>query len=154
MPDDSRSLMTAAVQALIGTKTHIVTTTVDAADVRRVRAGMGDTDPRYGDETGIAPPYYAARMDPREFYMLVPRIMTGKLMVQAHWKLYRPLRIGETVTLQQEIAGIRERMGGKLGHSIVITLRIDIRSAETGELIAETTRINQEYGDPVPEVVG
>src|SRR5258707_15732539 len=82
---DPGSVMTDAVRALIGTRTHTITHTIDADDVRRVRTLLEDDDPRYGDATGIVPPYYLGRLEPREFYRLVPKIMTEKLLGQAQW---------------------------------------------------------------------
>lgn len=143
--DGPRSLVTADHRARIGVPGPAVAVRVREEEVRRLCAAMGETDPRYAPGTGIAPPYAigslgGSGMD-SSFDALPQRLMT-----QQEWKLHRQLRVGEGLTATSRLADIRERLGGRYGHSVVVTTGTEYRDAE-GSLVAETL-VTLVYFDP------
>ncbi len=143
MSDEApQSLITDEHRAMVGVKSDPITITVKEADARRMRDILGDTDPRYADGTGIAPLYVIAGLGggrPRN----MPPILPGGLLTQQEWKFTRPVRIGETLTAYSQIIDIRERLGGRYGHSVLITSGTDYYDADGNHVAANMMTITQ-----------
>ncbi len=143
MPDDEiRSLITDEHRAQVGVKSEPARVTVREADAHRLRDLLGDTDPRYADGTGMAPPYVItslANASRRES----PNVLPGGLMTQQEWKFSRPFRIGEELTAISQVSDIRERLGGRYGYSVLLTTTTDYFDATGGHVAAVMMTITQ-----------
>ena len=138
----SQSLITDAHRAMVGVKSDPIAITVKEVDARRMRDVLGDTDSRYADGTGIAPLYVMAALGggrPRNMPLLLP----GGLLTQQEWKFTRPVRIGETLTAYSQIIDIRERLGGRYGHSVLVTSGTDYFDADGNHVAANMTTLTQ-----------
>ena len=115
-----QSLITDEHRATIGRKSDPVTVVISEEDAHRMRDVLGDKDPRYADETGMAPPYVIAGMGggPRRG---MPQILPGGLLTQQEWKFTRPFKIGEELTAFTQVFDIRDRLGGRYGYSVLVT---------------------------------
>ncbi|HNO65758.1 MAG TPA: MaoC family dehydratase N-terminal domain-containing protein [Tepidiformaceae bacterium] len=115
-----QSLITDEHRATIGRKSDPVKVVISREDAHRMRDVLGDKDPRYADETGMAPPYVIAGMGggPRRG---MPQILPGGLLTQQEWKFTRPFKIGEELTAFTQVFDIRDRLGGRYGYSVLVT---------------------------------
>lgn len=115
-----QSLITEQHRAQIGVKSDPVSVTISETDAHRMRDILGDTDSRYADGTGIAPPYVIAGMGggPRRG---MPQILPGGLLTQQEWKFSRPFKIGEKLSAVSQVFDIRDRLGGRYGYSVLVT---------------------------------
>ncbi|HNM78941.1 MAG TPA: MaoC family dehydratase N-terminal domain-containing protein [Tepidiformaceae bacterium] len=115
-----QSLITDEHRATIGRKSDPVKVVITREDAHRMRDVLGDKDPRYADETGMAPPYVIAGMGggPRRG---MPQILPGGLLTQQEWKFTRPFKIGEELTAFTQVFDIRDRLGGRYGYSVLVT---------------------------------
>ena len=140
---EEQSLITDEHRAFIGQKGEPTTVAIREADAKRMRDVLGDTDPRYADGTGIAPPYVIAMMSggPRRGFM--PQILPGGLLTQQEWKFSRPIRIGEDLQAIAQIFDIRERLGGRYGHSVLVTTGTDYYDAAGNHVAAAMMTITQ-----------
>ncbi len=141
-----KSLITGEHRATIGVKSEGRKVTVSADDAQRMRDLLGDPDPRYGDGTGIAPPYVLAAIDPGIPRFMMPRVLPGGLLTQMEWKFHRPFRVGENLTLEHSVIDIRDRLGGRYGYSVIVMVQ-STYTAEDGELVAESLRTLTQF-DP------
>ncbi len=143
MPDDEiRSLITDEHRSQVGVKSEPASLTVREADAHRLRDLFGDTDPRYADGTGIAPPYVITSLatgSRRES----PNVLPGGLMTQQEWKFSRPFRIGEELTAVSQVSDIRERLGGRYGYSVLVTTSTDYFDATGSHVAAVMMTITQ-----------
>ena len=150
MAESEGSLISDEHRANIGRKSEPARHVLRAADVRQVREVLQDEDPRYADETGLAAFYALAILEPRPTMGLppgvVPRILPGGVLTQSEWTVHRPFKVGEEIWATHELADIRERLGGRFGHSILIQVHSEDRDA-AGELLAETGHTVTQY-DP------
>lgn len=129
-----QSLITDEHRAQVGKKSDPVTVVIKEEDARRMRDVLGDTDPRYADGTGIAPPYVVAGMGggPRRG---MPQVLPGGLLTQQEWKFTRPFKIGEELQAISQVYDIRDRLGGRYGYSVLVTQGTDYYDAN-GEHVA------------------
>ncbi len=146
MGSPEQSLITEEHRAAIGRTAGPVELQVRPEDVRRVRAILGDDDPRYGEETGIAPPYILAVIEPAMPWQLLPRVLPSGILTQTEWTFRRPLRIGERLFATHRLADIRDRLGGQYGYSVVMNVMTEYRD-EAGELVATSLRTSMQF-DP------
>lgn len=141
MEEIEQSLITDEHRASIGVKGEPIQVTVKEADAHRMRDLFGDTDPRYADGTGIAPPYVISALgSPRRN---IPGILPGGLLTQQEWRFTRPFRIGETLNAVSQVIDIRERLGGRYGYSVLITSAIDFHDSDGEHVAAVMTTITQ-----------
>lgn len=140
--EPEKSLITDEHRAQIGVKSDSTLVTVREDDARRMRDVLGDTDPRYADGTGIAPPYIIAMMSggPRRD---MPRILPGGLLTQQEWKFSRPIKIGEQLSAVSQIFDIRDRLGGRYGYSVLMTTGTDFYDSEGNHVAAAMITITQ-----------
>jgi acyl dehydratase len=141
---DDESLITDEHRALIGQPGEPHTVMVHEEDAHRMRDVLGDTDPHYADATGLAAPYVLAILQQDRGGNL--QILPQGILTQQEWRYSRPLRIGETLTVTSQIVDIRERMGGRYGHSILVTRSTDLVDAE-GKHVASALATQTQF-DP------
>lgn len=130
MAEEEQSLITDEHRARVGVKSEPTTVTVKAEDARRMRDVIGDTDPRWADATGIAPPYIIASVSGRPNRHVMPQVLPNGLLTQQEWKFARDLKIGEQLQAVSYVGDIRERLGGRYGHSVIVTMSTDYYDAE------------------------
>jgi acyl dehydratase len=140
--EELKSLITDEHRARIGVKSEPVAVTIDEADAHRIRDLMEDTDPRYADGTGIAPPYMLAvmRQGPQAN---TPSILPTGLLTQQEWKFSRPFRIGEALTAVAQVYDIRDRLGGRYGYSVLMTTGTDYYDPAGNHVAAAMMTITQ-----------
>lgn len=142
--DAPQSLVTDAHRAHIGVPGPALSVTVREDEVRRLMASLDETDPRYGPETGVAPPYIAGSFGGGNFWVF--DALPQRLMTQQEWKFSRNLRVGEELAAVSHIADIRERLGGRYGHSVIVTASTQYR--DTGGELAAESLVTLVYFDP------
>ena len=142
MAEEEQSLITDEHRALIGVKGDAVTVTVKEEDARRMCEVLGDTDTRWAAGTGMAPPYVIASFGGRPSRNM-PFILPNGLLTQQEWKFSRPFRIGESLQAVSYVFDIRERLGGRYGHSILLTTSTDYFDADGNQVGAALTTLTQ-----------
>jgi acyl dehydratase len=143
--EEEKSLITDELLAKVGVKVEGVTVTVREADAHRMRDIVGDKDPRYADGTGIAPPYIVAVLDTNDgMRRVMPRVLPGGLLTQNEWTFHRPFRIGETLSTTHEVLDIRERLGGRYGHSVLLTFGTNFTDSD-GVVVARASRMVTQF---------
>jgi acyl dehydratase len=137
LAEELQSKITDEHRATIGRKSAPLEVVVKEADAKRMRDILGDTDPRYADGTGIAPPYVLAVLSAGPRRTVTPFILPGGLLTQQEWKFHRPFRIGEKLQAVSQVFDIRDRLGGRYGYSVLVTWGTDFLDAE-GNPVAST----------------
>lgn len=140
--EEPKSLITDEHRALVGVKGEPQTVVIKEEDARRMRDVLGDADPRWADDTGLAPPYVITSFGGRP-NRNVPPILPGGLLTQQEWKFTRPFRVGETLTAVAQLFDIRERLGGRYGHSVLMTTCTDYFDGEGNHVAAQLSTITQ-----------
>ncbi len=137
-----QSLITEEHRAHIGRKSDPVAVTVREEDAKRMRDVLGDTDPRYADGTGVAPPYVLAILSsgPRRG---MPQILPNGLLTQQEWKFSRPIKIGEELQAVSQVFDIRDRLGGRYGYSVLVTSGTDYYDKDGNHVAAAMLTITQ-----------
>lgn len=137
-----QSLITDEHRAHIGRKSDPVTVTIREEDARRMRDVLGDSDPRYADGTGTAPPYVLAMLSsgPRRG---MPQILPNGLLTQQEWKFSRPFKIGEELQAVSQVFDIRDRLGGRYGYSVLVTSGTDYYDSDGNHVAAAMLTITQ-----------
>ena len=122
---ESQSLITDEHRAQIGVKSEPSEVTVDEEHARRMREVLGDNDSRWAEGTGIAPPYIIAMLGggPRAGFGV--RVLPSGIMTNQEWRFTRPFKMGEKLTAINQVVDIRERLGGRYGHSVLVTSSTD-----------------------------
>lgn len=144
MTEQEQSLITDEHRAMIGQRGDPFTVTVREEDARRMRDVLGDTDPRWADDTGMAPPYVLAMFGAGGRHRPdVVRVLPGGLLTQQEWRFSRPFRIGETLTGYNQLFDIRERLGGRYGHSVLVTNSTDYFDADGNHVASNMMTITQ-----------
>jgi hypothetical protein len=131
---DEQSLITDEHRAFIGQKGEPVSVTIREADAYRMRDVLGDTDARWADGTGVAPPYGIAVLGGGRGGR-APQVLPSGILTQQEWRFSRPFRIGEQLQAINQVLDIRERLGGRYGHSVLVTTTTDFYD-EAGEHVA------------------
>ena len=135
MTEELQSKITDEHRAFIGRKSDPVTVVVKEADARRMRDLFEDTDPRWADGTGIAPPYVLAALQSGPRRGSTPFILPNGLMTQKEWRFSKPFKIGEELQAITQVIDIRDRLGGRYGYSVLMTTSTDFYDA-AGEHVA------------------
>lgn len=143
MTDELQSKITDEHRAFIGRKSDPVTVTVREADARRMREVLQDDDPRWAEGTGLAPPYVLAMFGGGPRRDSTPAVLPGGLLTQQEWRFTRPFRIGEELKAVAQVIDIRERLGGRYGHSVLVTSSTDFYDAEDKHVAATLVTITQ-----------
>ena len=139
MTDVEESKITDEHRASIGVKTDPVPVEVTQEDARRVRALLNDDDPRYADDTGIAPPYILAVIDPGMPFSILPRVLPGGLLTQTEWKFHDDIKVGTTLQAVHQVIDVRDRLGGRYGYSVLVMVQTDYQDS-TGKALGSALR--------------
>lgn len=142
MTEEEHSLITDEHRAVVGVPNEPVTVYVREEDARRMRDSMGDTDPRWADGTGMAPPYAIASYGARPARNM-PFVLPTGLLTQQEWKFTRPFRMGEELKAVAMVSDIRERLGGRYGHSVLVTTTVDYYDLEGNHVAAALSTLTQ-----------
>jgi hypothetical protein len=143
VPDES--LITDEVQAFIGKESEPIEVTLDRAAVERMRQAVADDDPRFADPEFV-PAYAMAAIEPIFPMGAMPRVLPSGLLTQNEWRIYGTLRFGQKLQAVNKVVDIRERMGGRYGHSVIVILGTDYRD-EDGNVVASSLRTMTQF-DP------
>lgn len=143
MTEPEHSLITDEHRAVIGVKSEPETVTIREADARRMRDVISDTDPRYADGTGVAPPYVIAVLGGGRPTVAMPRVLPGGLLTQQEWRFTRPFRIGEQLNAISQVIDIRDRLGGRYGYSVLVTSSTDYYDTDGNHVAAAMITITQ-----------
>ncbi|MGH2625740.1 MAG: FAS1-like dehydratase domain-containing protein [Anaerolineales bacterium] len=141
MTEEIQSKITDAHRALIGQKGDPTKVVVKEVDAHRMRDILEDTDPRFADETRLAPAYVISSFGGRPRSM--PGILPGGLLTQQEWKFTRPFRVGEELSAVNQIIDIRDRLGGRYGYSVLVTSATDFYDTEGNHVAASMVTITQ-----------
>src|SRR5438067_1466983 len=136
MPEELQSKITDEHRAFIGRESEPVSVTVREADARRMRDLLGDTDPRWADGTGMAPPYVLSSLGGGPRRGVTPSVLPGGIMTQKEWRFSRPFRIGEELKAITQVIDLRDRLGGRYGYSVLITTSTDFYDADGNHVAA------------------
>lgn len=139
---EEESLITDAHRAQIGQKGEPTPVVMKAEEATRMRDVIEDHDPRWADGTGVAPPYAIASYGARPGRNMVFVLPNG-LLTQQEWKFTRPFKVGETLNAIPQVVDIRERMGGRYGHTVIVTHETDYFDAEGKHVAAALTTFTQ-----------
>ena len=142
MAEEEQSLITDEHRALIGQKTDPVQVTITEEHATRMRDVLEDSDPRWADGTGVAAPYAIASFGGRPSRNM-PFILPNGLLTQQEWRFTRPFRIGEELTAVSSVVDIRERLGGRYGHSVLVTSSVDYYDADGKHVAAALSTLTQ-----------
>lgn len=146
MSDTEQSLITDEHRATIGVKGDPVRVVLNEEDVHRMRDQMEDPDPRFADGSTQAPPYAIAALWGRPNRGLMPQVLPRGLLTQLEWRFFKPLEIGAELDAVSSVVDIRERLGGRHGHSVLVTLQTEYVDME-GEPVAATLQTFTQF-DP------
>jgi hypothetical protein len=141
MTEEIQSKITDEHRALIGKKGDATKVVVNEVDAHRMRDILEDQDPRYANETGIAPAYVIAAFGGRP--RNVPFILPSGLLTQQEWRFTRPFKLGEELTAVPQVVDIRERLGGRYGYSVLVTSATDYYDADGNHVAASMVTLTQ-----------
>lgn len=139
---DEQSLITDEHRAFIGQKSDPVAVTVKEADGIRMRQVLEDGDARWAEGTGVAPPYAIASLGGGRPGRM-PQVLPGGILTQQEWRFTRPFKAGESLNAISQVADIRERLGGRYGHSVLVTTTTDYYDAEGNHVCASLVTVTQ-----------
>jgi len=138
-----QSKITDEHRAFIGRKSEPTTVTIHEEDAKRMRALLQDSDPRWADGTGVAPPYVLAMFQGGLGRGRMPSVLSGGIMTQQEWRFTRPFRIGEQLQATSQVIDIRDRLGGRYGYSVLLTTSTDFYDAGGAHVAAILLTITQ-----------
>lgn len=139
------SLITEEVQAYIGRESEPRDLVLEKAAVDRMREAVGDEDPRFADPEFV-PPYAMAAIEPIIAPNAIPRVLPSGLLTQNEWRIYGTLRYGQKLQAVNKVVDVRERMGGRYGHTVIVILGTDYKD-EDGTVVASSLRTMTQF-DP------
>jgi len=164
---EDESLISPELSAAVGQDQGFVRASVEAELVRRMAESIEVKDAALdaalasNDHTYDLPPWtiYCITRPQR---MFLPGIEPwDTLMAAEELHLTAPLHLGDRLEVAQRIADVQERVGGRVGHSLFITLewryaRIPKRSDDDGATPVETDHPeatdNKETGEEVARI--
>jgi len=139
---DEQSLITDEHRAFIGRKSEPVVVTVKAEDSRRMREVINDEDPHWNDGSSV-PPYLIAGLGIARQGGFVPVILPNSILTQQEWRFTRPFQAGEDLSAIAQVVDVRERLGGRYGHSILITISTDYYDTNNDHVCAALITLTQ-----------
>jgi hypothetical protein len=143
MTEEIQSKVTDEHRAFIGRLSEPVSVTIREEDARRMREVLGDTDPRWAEGTGIAPPYVISMFQGGPRRGAMPMILPNAILTQQEWRFSRPFHIGEELKAIYQIIDIRERLGGRYGYSVLVTSTTDYYDQQDQHVAATLLTITQ-----------
>jgi acyl dehydratase len=73
----------------------------------------------------------------------MPQVLPGGLLTQQEWRFTRPFKVGEELKAVAQVIDIRERLGGRYGHSVLVTTSTDYFDADDNHVCASLITITQ-----------
>ena len=143
MAEVTESKITDEHRALIGRKSDPIEVIPRTADAHRMRDLLGDTDPRWADGTGIAPPYILAMMEPRLPPELSPQVLSSGILTQTEWKFSQPIKLEEPLHAVTQMIDVRDRLGGRYGYSVLVMFQTAYLNSDGEEAAASLRTITQ-----------
>jgi len=143
MTEELQSKITDEHRAFIGRKSEPVEVTVSAADADRLRTLFQDTDPRWAEGTGIAPPYVLGVFPSRPRRGATPSVLPNQILTQQEWRFIRPFHIGEQLQAITQVIAIRDRLGGRYGYSVLVTTSTDFYDGDGNHVAANLNTVTQ-----------
>lgn len=137
MTEPTESLITDEHRAAIGQPGDPVKVVVSKEDARRMRDLLEDDDPRYADETGLAPPYVLSGLAGGRPRGQVPQILPNGILTQTEWQFHKPFYVDQELQAVGKVFDIRDRLGGRYGYSILVMTGTDYLDAD-GDLVASS----------------
>ena len=139
---EDQSLITEEHRAFIGQKSDPVKVTVKDVDAHRMRDVLEDADGRWANDTGVAPPYAIASLGGGRPGRM-PQVLPGGLLTQQEWRFTRPFKLGEELEAVAQVVDLRERLGGRYGHSVLVTTSTDYYDADGNHVCASLVTVTQ-----------
>jgi hypothetical protein len=139
---EEQSLITDEHRSVIGQKGDPVTVVLSEVNAGRMRDVLEDSDARWADGTGVGAPYTIASLSGGRPARMV-QVLPGGLLTQQEWKFSRPFQIGEELQAISQIIDIRERLGGRYGHSVLVTTSTDYYDAKGEHVAASLVTVTQ-----------
>ena len=124
--DDDESMITPAMEAAIGREGDPVTLTITRELVRRMAEALDEPDPALlaalesDDATPEAPGWALFVHFGRYRQPDLPDAPPRGLMAADELTLLAPIHVGDELTVVSRIAGMNERIGGRVGHSLFV----------------------------------
>ena len=143
MADVTESKITDEHRAMIGQKSDPIEVVPRTPDAQRMRDLLDDSDPRWADGTGIAPPYILAMMEPRLPAELSPQVLSSGILTQTEWKFSRPIKLEEPLQAVTQLLDVRDRLGGRYGYSVLVMFQTAYLNSEGEESAASLRTITQ-----------
>ncbi len=143
MAEVTESKITDEHRALIGRKSDPIEVIPRTADAHRMRDLLGDTDPRWADGTGIAPPYILAMMEPHLPPELSPQVLSSGILTQTEWKFSQPIKLEEPLHAVTQMIDVRDRLGGRYGYSVLVMFQTAYLNSDGEEAAASLRTITQ-----------
>ena len=124
MPDDEESLITPAMQAIIGVETEPETIEISRELVYRLADALGDEAVKErlrSDDPNPSVPHWAVMTFQSRFrQQRVPDMPPRTIMAAEEMQVFAPLHVGDKLTIASQVADIQERIGGRVGHSVFV----------------------------------
>lgn len=111
------SLITDAVRAQLSVASEPVPVTLSHELVRRVRETLDD---RSGDDDSV-PQAVLCALESNLGLAPIAGLPDGSLITGDEWEWLRPFRAGETLMAVERLTDARERMGGRIGHTLLLS---------------------------------
>ena len=143
MTDVQESKITNEHRAMIGRASDPIEVVPRTADAQRMRDLLGDTDPRWADGTGIAPPYILAMLEPRLPAELSPQVLSSGILTQTEWTFSQPIKLEEPLQAVTRLIDVRDRLGGRYGYSVLVMFQTSYLNGEGEEAAASLRTITQ-----------
>lgn len=143
MADVTESKITDEHRAMIGQRSDPIEVVPHTADAQRMRDLLGDTDPRWADGTGIAPPYILAMLEPRLPAELSPQVLSSGILTQTEWKFSQPIKLEEPLQAVTQLIDVRDRLGGRYGYSVLVMFQTSYLNGDGEEAAASLRTITQ-----------
>ena len=142
--NDDESMITPAMEAEIDAPGDPIEVTITRELVRRMAEAL-DADPdliavlESAEETPEGPAWALFVHFGRYRQRRLPDAPKRGLMAADELTILAPVRVGDTLTVVSKIAGINERIGGRVGHSLFVDHEWTYTN-QRGEEVARTRR--------------
>lgn len=140
---EDASLITAAMQAVIGRESEPSTLHIIRALVERLIDAVEDDDPQLrsalnsADSQAEVPPYVINADRIGGALLAVPDLPNFGLLAADELEVLGPVRLGDTLTAVRKVADIQERIGGRVGQSIFVQHETRFTNQD-GNVVART----------------
>ena len=149
---DEESLITAAMEASIGTEGEPVTISINPELVRRLVESLEEEEESVlaavesGDPEAEIPAYALITAATRQRQLTVPDLPRRGLMAADEWRISGAIHMGDTLTITPRIAEIQERIGGRVGHSLFVHHEW-VYENQHGQVVARVRRTTAHFKD-------